>query len=306
MNGQNTLSKRLSDHPVDMSQDPETCDAGVIAPNTIVALTLVAHQPKEADSLIEDYPYGEKFTKALLLTARDLMQRSIPTTLAYVHGHEIILIEESQRRQIVRRRSEVLSTLVSQAVLAFLGNSGATTSFDVRIREFASKFELANYILWRRRECHRKAVAGALDRALRRGGHSEAHISSRIESTSEREQIELLERLGAPITSTSIMTRRGSLLSRRTPIGAESEDAEIYFNTKVPDREYQFKLLLALHLDIPPEERGSLGIAESSRAHPVVESPARSMPADPSKKHRSLLPIYNRRARVSVLKIPPH
>jgi tRNA(His) 5'-end guanylyltransferase len=304
MNGQNALSKWLSDHPSDMNQDPETCDAGVIAPDTIVALTLVVKHPKEADSLIEDYPYGKNFTKALLLTARDLMKRFSPITLAYVHGNEIILIEQSQRTRTARRRSEILSTLVPQAVLAFLENSGTTTSFDGRIREFGTKSELAQFMMWRRGECHRKAISGALYRALRRGGHSEAHISSRIEATCEREQVELLERLGAPITSTSIMTRRGSLLSWRTPMGAESKGLEIHFNTKLPDRDHQFKLLLALHLDMLPEERGSLGLAERSRTNQVVESPARSMHADQSKKHRSLLPIYNRRARVSVLKIP--
>lgn len=294
MKKHNNLSKHTPGELSATGSLYEALQDAAITPNAILAVRVVAQRSRALNPLCNDYPFGKNATKAFLLTAQEMMKSCGSASVAYVHGDEITLVLMSNSERPTLRMSELISEVSSVGALAFFQHSGTQMPFYARVNEFASIEELVEYIFWRRRECYQRAVCDSLYRALQRSGHSDAYISSRIQSLTQREQLCLLEELETPITTIPIIIRRGSLLSWRIQNDRKSEDLKINFNTTIPDRDQHFDALLRELLTTGPKGNTENKVSPDARLQGASIKPTRT--------HRSFLPLRNKKAHVSVFK----
>ena len=290
----------------------ETYNDGFILPDTLLVVRLDAHRYGDWSSFTDEYPTGPVTTKALLITARALMNATFRVVLSYVHGDEISLVLDPTENTNPLRRTKLISAFTSAASIHFLKACGFAATFDAKVSELPSLERLTEYLFWQRRYCYRNATTIALRKALLASGLSAEQAESKIQGTTEEQRIAQLKAAGSPVESIPHTTRRGSLLFWETVQQDGKEQVKVVADTRLPDDDDAYEALLqqrlakALNLkdlkSTPPQH-----VQSKSPQSPVI---AKTRPEEKPKTHpqqsphRPHPPKRTKKAQVSVFRVP--
>ncbi len=288
----------------------ENYNDSFILPDTFIIVRLDAHRYGDWSGLSEQYPCGESITKAFHATARDLMTASFRVILAYTHGDEISLLLDPSENSNPLRRSKIISAFASAAAIHFYKHTGLTATFDAKVSELPSLDRVLEYLFWQRRYCFRNATTIALRNALMARGHSRDEVEKQTHGISEEQRISKLSSCGIPLNSIPATTRRGALHAWESFARDGREHFKINSDTNLSDDDSQYLNLLQSRLrkalDMPEKVVVVDKSAAARQAHLQTPNSEQSRPAPhrPSGTQRAQEPRRNKKAQVSVFKMP--
>jgi tRNA(His) 5'-end guanylyltransferase len=290
----------------------ETYNDGFILPDTLLVVRLDAHRYGDWSSFTDEYPTGPVTTKALLITARALMNATFRVVLSYVHGDEISLVLDPTENANPLRRSKLISAFTSAASIHFLKACGFAATFDAKVSELPSLERLTEYLFWQRRYCYRNATTIALRKSLITRGHSAEQAESKIHGATEEQRISQLKAAGTPVESIPHTTRRGSLLFWETVQQDGKDQVKVVADTRLPDDDDAYEALLqqrlakALNLrelkSAPPQHSPNKSpqspVVAKTRTEEKPKTPPQPLPPHPHTPKRT------KKAQVSVFRVP--